>query len=197
VHRDYRDGDAMNVTILPPNATATELAVEATSARIGDVPVPNATLWDADTCPAAFLPWLANALSVDDWSPDWTDEIKREVIRQSINVHRRKGTIGALRTALRAADLGEVQVIERFGWHDYDGTYLYDGTIGHEARDSWAEYRIKVVNPLSAAQSARVQAVLKSTTPVRCHLVAVDYFAAAFTYNGAITHDGTFKYGEP
>lgn len=187
----------MIVTILPPNSTATELAIEGTSARIDSVPVPNALLWNVELCPAAFLPWLANALSVDDWDADWTEEIKREVIRQSISVHRRKGTIGSLRTALLAADLGAVQVIERFGWHDYDGRYLYDGTIGHEARDSWAEYRIKVANPLSAAQAAKVQAILKSTTPARCHLAAVDYFSVAFTYSGAIVHDGTYKYGEP
>jgi phage tail P2-like protein len=195
VHRDYRDGGTMNVTILPPNATATELAVEATSARIGDVPVPNATLWDADTCPAAFLPWLANALSVDDWDPDWTDETKRQVIRASVAVHQRKGTIGSIRSALASAGYGDITVIERFGWHDYDGTYLHDGTITHAPRDHWAEYRLIMARPLSPAQALRVQTILTSVAPARCHLASITFTEVDFLYNAAILHDGAQTHG--
>lgn len=92
-------------SLLPPSATAQERALDLTTARIGDVPVPLRTLWDADTCPAALLPWLAWALSVDVWDPTWTDLQKRQAIKDSVSIHRRKGTAGALYTALAAYDV--------------------------------------------------------------------------------------------
>lgn len=185
----------MTQTVLPPNATATETAIEGASARVGDVPVPNGALWDADTCPAAFLPWLANALSVDDWDPDWTDETKRGVIRASVAVHRRKGSLGSVRSALAAAGYGGVQIIERFGWHDYNAAFLHDGSITHAPRDHWAEYRLVMARPLSPAQALRVQTILQSVAPARCHLASITYTEVDFLYNAAILHNGAQTHG--
>jgi phage tail P2-like protein len=89
-------------SLLPRNATAGEVAIEGATARIGDVPIPLRTLWNPDTCPAAFLPWLAWALSIDAWQPYWPESIKRARIRAAIEVQRRKGTIGAVRTIVEA-----------------------------------------------------------------------------------------------
>jgi len=44
-------------SLLPPNATDTERAIEATTERTTDLPVPLRTLWNPDTCPADLLPW--------------------------------------------------------------------------------------------------------------------------------------------
>lgn len=43
------------------------------------------------------LPYLAWAFSVDRWDPTWSEAAKRSVIRSSYFVHRKKGTISALR----------------------------------------------------------------------------------------------------
>lgn len=104
----------MSASLLPINATAQERALDLSAARLGTVPVPIKTLWDPQTCPAGILPWLAWALSVDDWSPEWTEQQKRGAIEASIEVHRRKGTIGALRRALSAIGY-EVHIDERTG----------------------------------------------------------------------------------
>ncbi len=48
------------------------------------------------------LPYLAYAWSVDEWNDNWSAETQREVIRQSIWVHQRKGTLGAVKRALEA-----------------------------------------------------------------------------------------------
>jgi phage tail P2-like protein len=181
--------------LLPINSTGTELALEATTARIGAVPVPNADLWNPATCPATFLPWLAYALSVDDWEPTWIEETKRAVIAAAIEIHRRTGTIAAIRAALAAAGYGAAQVIERFGWHDYDGTYLHDGSIGHEPRDHWAEYRLVLSRPLTPGQAAQVQDMLALVAPARCHLVSITYTAVAHLYNAAILHNGAQTHG--
>jgi phage tail P2-like protein len=95
----------MTDTLLPPSATAQERALDLTTARIGDVPVPLRTLWDADTCPAALLPWLAWAMAVDTWDPAASEAAKRQSIKDSVEAHRRKGTAGALYAALAPYDV--------------------------------------------------------------------------------------------
>lgn len=60
------------ISLLPPNATELERALELLiDARIGDISTPLRDLWSAENCPEALLPWLAWALSVDQWSADW------------------------------------------------------------------------------------------------------------------------------
>ena len=58
-------------SILPPNSTAPERAIESASSFVRDLVVPIRHLWNPETCPAAFLPWLAWSWSVDSWNPDW------------------------------------------------------------------------------------------------------------------------------
>lgn len=83
--------------LLPPNGTPLERAAAEALAEIQRVPVPLRQLWHPATCPARLLPYLAWAFSVDRWDPTWSDAAKREVIATSFYVHRKKGTISALR----------------------------------------------------------------------------------------------------
>jgi phage tail P2-like protein len=106
------------MTLTPPNATPLEQALSETGASVNAIPVPLSSLWDPDTCPAHLLPWLAWTLSVDVWSPAWPESVKRQAIRSSAEVHRHKGTRGALRRSLEALDLGRVTISE---WHEYGG----------------------------------------------------------------------------
>lgn len=80
-------------SLLPPNATPLERGFEAASARLSAVPTPLDQLWNPDTCPVALLPYLAWALSIDVWSPDWPEGVKRERIRRAIAIQRSKGTL--------------------------------------------------------------------------------------------------------
>lgn len=99
--------------LLPHNATAQERALSEAVSRISAVPVPIRDIWDADTCPPHLLAWLAWAFSVDQWDSTWTDSQQREFIKRSIEIHRYKGTIGAVREALRALSF-DAQVQEWF-----------------------------------------------------------------------------------
>ena len=96
--------------LLPPNATPLERALEQACGRIEDVPVPLRDLWDPERCPSVALPWLAWALSLDRWDPDWPDDVKRCAVMGSVEVHRRKGTLSAVERVLM--DLGAVYEIE-------------------------------------------------------------------------------------
>ncbi|MDO3521851.1 phage tail protein I [Ralstonia sp. SM1864_UCD524_TZ4] len=89
-----------SATLLPPNATPLERRAAQAGARIERVPVPLRDLWNPATCPAELLPFLAWSFSVDRWNPSWPLATKRAVTAASYFVHRKKGTIGALRRAV-------------------------------------------------------------------------------------------------
>lgn len=82
--------------LLPPNATVLERALAGPLGRLNDLgvlPVPLDRLYRWDTCPAALLPWLAWAVSVDIWDEAWPEETKRNLIHESFDLHRKKGTL--------------------------------------------------------------------------------------------------------
>ena len=90
-----------SANLLPPNATRAERALSrAIVAR--PLPVDITALWDADRCPAALLPWLAWALSVDEWKAYWPEPVKRARVRAAIAIQRRKGTAGSVRDVVAA-----------------------------------------------------------------------------------------------
>lgn len=100
-------------TLLPPNVTPLERALEAAAARIADVPAPLEPLWNPATCPPELLPWLAWGVSVDFWDPDWSIDTKRTAVADSISRHRRKGTPAAIDTVLTYFD----ELLELVEWH--------------------------------------------------------------------------------
>ena len=91
-------------SLLPPNATPLERALDATfAARLEALPAEAPRdAWNPARCPEALLPWLAWALSVDRWDPDWPAAIKREAIASSWIEHARKGTVGAVKRTLES-----------------------------------------------------------------------------------------------
>lgn len=87
--------------LLPPNQTPVTAAI----AKATDLPITPeiiSTLWSSAHCPAALLPWLAWSLSVDEWDETWDESTQRRVIAASIGIHRKKGTLGAVRAALNS-----------------------------------------------------------------------------------------------
>ncbi|MDE0109899.1 MAG: phage tail protein I [Bryobacterales bacterium] len=89
--------------LLPPNASRTERAVDAASARIDELPVPLRDLWNPWKCPLALLPWLAATLGVETWDPGWPEAVKRRFCAEAFGVHREKGTPAALKRVLGLA----------------------------------------------------------------------------------------------
>lgn len=87
-------------TILKPNATEHDRALEQAIRKGRPDLTPIATLMNPDTCPAHLLGWLAWSLSVDVWEPAWSETTKRSVLSASLEVHRKKGTVGSVRRAL-------------------------------------------------------------------------------------------------
>jgi phage tail P2-like protein len=101
------------VSLLPPNSTLLERALEQGVARLGEVPYPLDILWDPQRCPAEMLPWLAWGLSVDSWDAEWSEQTKRDAISSSIALHYVKGTPASVKTVLGRFD----DLLELVEWH--------------------------------------------------------------------------------
>lgn len=198
------DGNLEGVTIidlpdvdpmLPDNSGPAEIAMATAIAAAFAFDVPNATLWDPLRCPAIFLPWLAWALSVDEWNADWSEGAKRAVVAEAAMIHRIKGTPTSVRRALISAGYGDAVIEERFGARQYDATIPRDGTVARAGASAWAEYRIILARPMSIEQAAQVRRILSATAPARSKLKALDYQEAANLYNSTVPRDGTFSRG--
>lgn len=178
-------------TLLPPNATELELAVEqAFSKRLGQINVSVKDLWNPSTCPDRLLTWLAWAMSVDNWveaPPSLVfdhekltaaeqalyDEREaerkavfkkqREIIKHAFYVHKHKGTIGAIRKALESLNAGDIRVQEWFEYQDY----LEDSS-------SKKPYTFRVKLPdghsLSTEQVRELYKIVERTKNLRSHL---------------------------
>jgi phage tail P2-like protein len=116
-------------SLLPPNAVTQERTLESVIASGTDLPIPLRDLWKSDTCPVALLPWLAWALSVDEWDSDWPEAIKRSVIAQSVSIHRKKGTVHAIRRALEILGV-QVELREWFEQHAAPHTFSLTAWAG-------------------------------------------------------------------
>ena len=101
------------VSLLPPNSTLLERALEQGVARLGEVPYPLDLLWNPQACPADLLPWLAWGLSVDSWDAEWSEQAKRDAVAGSIALHRTKGTPASVKTVLGRFD----QLLKLVEWH--------------------------------------------------------------------------------
>lgn len=102
-----------------------EIAAAQACSQLGNVPVPLRQLWNADLCPLPLLPYLAWAWSVDRWDESWPETTKRAVVKSSAYVHKRKGTIGALRRVVEP--LGYlIRVTEWWKTGETPGTFRLD-----------------------------------------------------------------------
>lgn len=185
----------MTSTLLPPQRTATEAALEAATARVGTAGVPVDLLMRPEACPTDLLPWLGWALSVDVWDPAWSEEAKRRSIAEAIPLHRTKGTRASVERALRAAGYGEAILIESWAPTPHDGSIEHDGAVDHAEGDHWAEYRMILPRPVTIRQAAQVRAILAATAPARCHLKVLDFVEVAHLHNATIDHDGAYAHG--
>jgi phage tail P2-like protein len=80
-------------SLLPP-ATALETGLARLGARLSDIAMPIADLWNPQTCPLPALPWLAWTLSIDKWDTDWTGSASAATAG-AIAAQRRKGSVAS------------------------------------------------------------------------------------------------------
>ena len=154
-----------DTTLLPANASELLKDLENTTLRSTTLEALNKDILNPDLAPDVILPWLAFAVSVDDWSDNWTEEIKRNVIRSSIEVHKKKGTIGALRKALESFNYENITVEE---WFDYGGA-PYFFRVFFDVKEPGFDVDIL----------PEVLRVINNTKNIRSHLESLKAFLSA------------------
>lgn len=162
------------LTLLPPNATALERSLDLLFAQIEDINVPLRDLWNPETCPSPLLPWLAWAYSVDEWGSEWGDAQKRQAIATSIDVHKHKGTIGAIQNALASIGV-ELSVMEWFNRVPKGDPYTFEVVINaREAPVSQLnmESIIRLVDATKNARSQLTKINTGSTTKSKMYIAA-------------------------
>lgn len=147
--------------LLPPNRTALES--RAADALVIAPSVPLRTLWNPQTCPAHLLPFLAWAYSVDHWSSDWSETVKRRVIGAAFNVHRVKGTRSAIDRALAALGV-DVTITEWFEATPNLARGTFDATL-------YVNDNLTPDEPafLNATLYEQLRATIESTKNARSH----------------------------
>lgn len=161
--------------LLPSNQTPLEAAIaSATEPRVS--PDVIATLWDAERCPVRLLPWLAWALSVDEWDETWDEATQRRVIAASIDIHRKKGTVAAVRDALTC--LGHTGRLVEWWQTTPPGvphTFQAEVEIGNRGLDDTAvgaiDRQIAAVKPVRSHYTLRV--IGRSVTAARVGIVTL------------------------
>ncbi|WP_163832169.1 phage tail protein I [Spartinivicinus ruber] len=142
------------MSLLPNNTTPLEEGLADSTRRMSEIPAYPNHVWHPDTCPANCLPWLAWALSVDEWDEAWEEPTKRNVIKASIEVHRHKGTLGAVKKALAATGV-DITVTE---WFEYNGQpYTFKADVNLETRG------------LTEKEYDNINRLIKRTKNVRSH----------------------------
>lgn len=148
--------------------------IEAAAARLSAVPVPLRDLWNPDTCPLALLPWLAWAYSVDKWDSSWNETQQREMVKNSLGVHRYKGSLGAVERALNALGY-HIRLIEWWEENPQADAYTFrlDVLLGNTGFDE--------------VLYSRIEQLVLDTKNVRSHLASIrlSMSAAGALYLGA------------
>lgn len=89
-------------SLLPPNATRLEKALEQTAARISNLPVPFIELNRIDSCPESHLAWLAWEHRVEYWQSNWNIGQKRQAISAAKDFNAGRGTPATLKALINA-----------------------------------------------------------------------------------------------
>jgi len=207
--------------LLAPTASRIERAFDAAAAARLDLALPMIDRLRPDAASPLALEALAWAVSVDLWDPAWPEDARRAAARESIEIHRRKGTPGAVKRLMAAIGFPVLAIIEgaepiyHDGEHLHDGSQAYappldadappliffDGAHDHDGGSAygrplyWATYRIVIDRPMTLAQAARARALLASVAPARCHLVELRFEEVAFIHDGTLTHGGAVSHG--
>lgn len=167
--------DDNNQSLLSPNATKLLKDLEAVSSKSIDLQTLNRFVNNPNLAPANILPWLAWSLSVDDWDENWSIDVRRSVIKASVEVHRQKGTIGALKKALAAFNYQNIKIEE---WFNYSGD-PYHFKVSLEIVDVGFDFSI----------IGEIERIVKNTKNVRSYLEVLKAYLAT---KPALFHIGSF-----
>lgn len=142
-------------SLLPPNATRLERALEAATTRLDALPTPIRDTWNPDTCPAALLPWMAWGLGLQSWQPYWPEAVKRAHLRHALAIARERGTRSGIERVVTSFGSG-IAVRE---WYESDPPrppFTFDVllTVGQFAGATAADLQRDIAEEIDRAKRA-------------------------------------------
>ncbi|NBJ32233.1 phage tail protein I [Serratia fonticola] len=163
--------------LLPPGSTQHERNMAEACASISDLNVPLRDLWNPESCPAKFLPYLAWAFSVDRWDEEWPEAVKRNVVTSAFYLHRHKGTIGAVR-----------RVVEPLG-------YLINVHEWWQSNDPPGTFRLDIgvlETGITEEMYREMERMIADAKPVSRHLIGLNIVQDVNgpIYTGVVIYDG-------
>ena len=182
-----------DASLLPSNRTPLEQALAQVSMEKPDLPNVLRRMISPETCPVELLPWLAIQRSVDRWDPAWSEAIKRKVVKDSFEVHQRKGTVAALRQVVEPfADL--IDITE---WHQLE-------PMGEPGTFSMSLALFE--SGLTKQGLAELERIIGDTKPISRHLVGLSITysptgelflgGAIFTGDEVVISSAELQYGD-
>ncbi|WP_257835018.1 phage tail protein I [Burkholderia glumae] len=180
--------------LLPANQTSLEAALAQVMRPEVD-PDLIRTLWDADRCPAAFLPWLAWSLAVDGWELAESEDARRALIKSSLAIYQKKGTPWAIREIVRRLGFGEIDIQEGRRIRHRDGSATRNGRYLHGGSAAWADYIVKLRQAVTRDQGENLKRAIERYAPVRSRLAWLDFSEVAIRHNGVAKRDGRYTRG--
>lgn len=164
-------------SLLPPNSTRLEKNLTEIGKKNFDLPSIR-MVKNIDEVPSEFLPFLAYQKSVDYWSDNWQEELKRKVIQQSRDHHKIKGTSAAIKRALEPFGY-EVKLIE---WFQVEpnltpGTFKLElDLIGKELNSETIQEVNRLVNEAKSAARHITDIQFITSSPITI------YFSTAYQH---------------
>jgi len=98
-------------SLLTPNSTKLEIALEKSLSRSTQIDVEIDRLWNVDTMHEDFLPYLAWSVGCDIWSTNMNLEEKKILIKEYLTIRALKGTKAAIEKAYKVLGL-RAEIIE-------------------------------------------------------------------------------------
>ncbi|MEN3238541.1 phage tail protein I [Methylobacterium ajmalii] len=118
------------------------------------------SLWNPETCPIEHLPYLAWALSVDLWNPNWPEVKKRSVVANALGLHQLKGTQEGISRHLTIAGATLHRVIAP------PARGFYTPAMTDESRRAWLEGlpQVRIYPYLTKRTSPQKRAFYRGST---------------------------------
>ncbi|MDD3938090.1 phage tail protein [Rhodoferax sp.] len=179
---EFLSPDPLAADVLALDARFGPLAVA--TQRLGALELEGLLTYLVDTVPSEFLPELGrqfHIMPMEGWQFAVSDDARRELIRTSIALHKKKGTPWALRRILAAAGFGDASRLTEGGAaRVYGGAIFADGSEVYGGQ-SWAEFAIDMdlgeSAVLDVSTPAQVRAIVDAWRPVGRHLMRLAWHA--------------------
>ncbi len=186
---------------LPPALAGDQrfsLLIELFDDALAELDLDSMLVYLVDLVKPRLLPVLADQFSLLDeaaWLLAESEDAKRNLIKNSAELHRYKGTPWAIREVIRLLGFGEVTIQEGLNNQIRNGTIIRNGNHVHGDPSAWPLYRVFLERVITNDQAALLRRLLLSVAPARCQLVALDYQSVAIRHNGFARRDGQYNHG--